>query len=378
MSEKAAVLDPLADLVHRDVSAAQAEALRSDGEVPPETLQRLQNLAALLELRAATRPPAPPPSRLPLAAAFVATLLVASALLFVRVPSTEIELDAVVSELSFVAATELSLTRPVDLTVVGLSGLTAARLPDRAPAPPGTAPTQAVKLSATGPDASISLDPIAVPAQTRIWVRRTSQARQYRLSFRSPSPTPMSVRAYFMGQVRVGSTAAEPAVLTAPSPREIAFESDSNHLAIDLGTGAGALPLFRQRLAVSSVSLTSVEDDPSGERPSARPLSSLRSGALHFESLEGAEKTLRAGELIALHGARGDLRTLELDGETIALAFHGTVRDIRAGAGEHPHSLMPTLLDWLRRRHGLSLLWGAALYGFGLLTAMRRWWRGAA
>ena len=36
---------------------------------------------------------------------------------------------------------------------------------------------------------------------------------------------------------------------------------------------------------------------------------------------------------------------------------------------------MPTLLDWLRQRQGLSLLWGTALYLFGIVTTFRRWWR---
>jgi hypothetical protein len=36
---------------------------------------------------------------------------------------------------------------------------------------------------------------------------------------------------------------------------------------------------------------------------------------------------------------------------------------------------MPTWLEWLRARHGLSLLWGTALYLFGLAVGVLRWWR---
>jgi hypothetical protein len=35
---------------------------------------------------------------------------------------------------------------------------------------------------------------------------------------------------------------------------------------------------------------------------------------------------------------------------------------------------MPTYLEWLRARHGLSLLWGTTLYLFGVIVGALRWW----
>jgi hypothetical protein len=34
---------------------------------------------------------------------------------------------------------------------------------------------------------------------------------------------------------------------------------------------------------------------------------------------------------------------------------------------------MPTYLEWLKARHGLSLFWGTSLYLFGLAAAALRW-----
>jgi hypothetical protein len=73
--------------------------------------------------------------------------------------------------------------------------------------------------------------------------------------------------------------------------------------------------------------------------------------------------------------ASGTILTLDLREDGIAARFQGTVREMRAGAGDHPRSLMPTLLEWLRQRQGLSLLWGTALYLFGIAMTLRRWWR---
>ena len=44
-------------------------------------------------------------------------------------------------------------------------------------------------------------------------------------------------------------------------------------------------------------------------------------------------------------------------------------------SGDEPRSLMPTLLEWLRKRQALSLLWGTALYLSGIALTLRRWWR---
>jgi hypothetical protein len=44
------------------------------------------------------------------------------------------------------------------------------------------------------------------------------------------------------------------------------------------------------------------------------------------------------------------------------------------GAGDEPRSIMPSLVTWLRQRQGLSLLWGTALYLFGVTTTLRKWW----
>jgi hypothetical protein len=44
------------------------------------------------------------------------------------------------------------------------------------------------------------------------------------------------------------------------------------------------------------------------------------------------------------------------------------------GSGEGRRTLMPTYLEWMRARHGVSLLWGTTLYLFGLIAGALRWW----
>jgi hypothetical protein len=44
------------------------------------------------------------------------------------------------------------------------------------------------------------------------------------------------------------------------------------------------------------------------------------------------------------------------------------------GAGEGHRSLMPTRLEWLQARHGLSLLWASSLYLMGIIGVVLHWW----
>lgn len=96
---------------------------------------------------------------------------------------------------------------------------------------------------------------------------------------------------------------------------------------------------------------------------------------LYFQSLNGKERSLRPGEKIRFEQVRGEIRTLRLDDNQIALKFHGHVQGMSTGSPENRSSLMPTCLEWLSARHSLSLFWGTTLYLFGLITGILRWWR---
>ena len=72
----------------------------------------------------------------------------------------------------------------------------------------------------------------------------------------------------------------------------------------------------------------------------------------------------------------GEIRMLRLTDDHIALQLHARVRGMSTGSGDTDRSLMPTWLEWLYARHGMSLLWGTTLYVFGLIAGILRWWRG--
>jgi hypothetical protein len=92
-----------------------------------------------------------------------------------------------------------------------------------------------------------------------------------------------------------------------------------------------------------------------------------------MDSLNSERRTLRPGEAIEFERSLGYVRTLSFDANSISLQYQGKARGMTTGFGETRTDLMPTMLEWLRARHGLSLLWGSTLYIFGMVVGVLRW-----
>jgi hypothetical protein len=132
--------------------------------------------------------------------------------------------------------------------------------------------------------------------------------------------------------------------------------------------------MFSSQLSVSNLSLFHIDEFLDTDRTVIRRASTILSGTLYFAALNDQERKLRPGEMLHFVQSQGEFRTLRLQDDYIDLKFHGRVRGMGVGSGENRQSLMPTWLEWLRARHGLSLLWGTTLYLLGLIAAVLRWW----
>jgi len=330
---------------------------------------------------AAARAPAPSivatPNRWIPALVFFATLVVASVLLFVRVSATPVELTGTFSGLGFVSAREQPLGRPIRLAALGTAGVKHVQLPEEvAPAEDVTALRVAAGESADAKQAgSIVMDRIVVPEGTRVWLSSTDVPRQYRLSLRAAVPAPIEVHADVMGAVSFAPSNSSRSAIVLRAPRAVDFESSGGTLDLDLTLAPGAPAPRWEQLVVHDLRLHRVEDLQDAKQPLARPVSTIQSGSLYFEALGGSERKLRPGELLRFGAASGTFLTLDLREDGIAATFQGDVREMHTGSGDEPQSLMPTLLEWLRKRQGLSLLWGTALYLSGIALTLRRWWR---
>jgi hypothetical protein len=154
----------------------------------------------------------------------------------------------------------------------------------------------------------------------------------------------------------------------------MALRSNSGLVNLSFSLMGDSRNTFSRQFSTNHLSLFRIEQYNELERTLVRRLSSIKAGTLYFESLNGRSLPLRSGQALDIEVVQGFIRTLELLDDGISLSFHGYVKQIKSGYGEHPRNLMPTYLEWLHARHGLSLLWGSTLYLFGLVVGALRWW----
>lgn len=317
------------------------------------------------------------PNRWLPALVFFTTLLIASVLLFVHVSATPIELTGTFTGLSFVSARQQPLGRPIRVSALGVAGAKSVELPEEVPSDAGATTLRVAIEDTAGGErfGSIVVDRIMVPEGTRVSLSRTDVPWQYRLSLRAGAPGTIAVHADVAGTVSFAPSAAGRTTTRLRAPRAVDITSSSGSLDLDLTLAPGDASPRWEQLDVRELQLYRVEDLQDAARPLARPVSTIQSGSLYFEALGGSERKLRTGELLRFGAADGTFLTLDLRAGEIAATFQGVVREMRSGSGDEPRSLMPTLLEWLRKRQALSLLWGTALYLSGIALTLRRWWR---
>ena len=146
--------------------AALGDALQEDGRIPDEqfaAINRLEHLIALSHTSdRASR------SRWPLIAALAVTLTLVSALLFVRVSDTEIEMNLMLSELTFRLPSRHVVTNVMDVSMLGISGLETIRLPrlaDRSlPADSNSSAVTLTTQDSAGRPGTVTIEPMTSSA----------------------------------------------------------------------------------------------------------------------------------------------------------------------------------------------------------------------
>jgi len=368
-------ISQIRDLFSRKARVLIEDAIRTDGRIPAEEVQSLEHLARLVEICETEDRVPQPRKRWPVIAVLSATLAILSVLLFARVSETEIELELALSEVGFVLPTQQVLTDVLNVSAIGISGLREVRLPRarERPAVNQSEGASAISLSVVsngGRHGAVTLAPLTPSAGTRVWVRHTSLGRQYELSLEGGMVLHVGVN----GPVRIGLPGAPAEQFDFNSPKPIILRSDSGEVTLSLTLPSGSQGMFSRQLSASDFSLFRIEHYSELERTLVHRISTILSGTLYLESLNGRRHPLRPGEALHLEDVHGVIRTLRLLEDRIVLTFHGYVSGIRSGYGENPRSLMPTYLDWLQARHGLSLLWGTTIYLVGILAGALRWW----
>ena len=365
----------LKELLRRRAAAARDRVLDDGGGISAEETDELERLARLVTILGQTeqRPKRP---RWPIAAVLAVTLTVMSALLFLRVSATHVDMDLKVDELAFVMARSETLNAAVPLAELGAAGLAALGLPrykdasGQAHAGSGETWPQ-IKLSVAEPKGGrMTLAPLTPPAGTQIWLGKPRGPGQYSLSLKHDE---IDVKLTLKGWLNLRSPDSADKRDFGRSGRTLVLTGRKRFVGITMKVAEGAQTTFARVIPVSALKLLKAHQDTVGQTPVEE--STIRSGTIHFSELDGVSRPLRAGEKLRLKLSEGHIRALSLAEDHVSFSFRGRLTELTSGAGRGRRNLMPTYLEWLSDQYALSLLWGAVVYVFGLALAIMRWWR---
>lgn len=369
-------LNALRDLLTGKTTQLADESLKSKGSVNSEELKEVENLSRLIKVYEAQHPPEPP-KRWPVALVLVGTLAVLSFLLFARVPETEIELDIQLTEAGFTLTQRQMLTNAWEIETLGLSGLREAQVPRSSQLPrqnfeaDQNSGLSLLLANGAKTQGSLTLSAITLLPGTAVTVQ-PKKANQYRLSFKG---TPLNLQASVFGNIDLSVAGDTAQALEFTSPRPVDMLADSQQVDLDITEPEqSTYQPFSSQIQVQKLSFSRIFYYADEQSSIVKRLSTILSGKLYFESLKGQERLLRPSEDLRFAFSEGEIRSLRWQDDQLHLQFHGTVKGMTVGADETQRSLMPTYLEWLSARHGLSLLWGSTLYMFGIIMGILRWW----
>lgn len=363
--------DALRSLLEAQVRELADAVRASGGQVSGEASANAERLARLVQMQRDLAPPVRTGQRWRMVALFAATLALLSLLLLATVRETEIELDLVVSELRFTLAAHQQLSEPLQLASLGASGLAGASLPGAPPGAGGAAQVLLQAASAPG-GGTISLAPLIGAAGAEVTLRTGDVPNELRLSVKGLDA---SVRADVSGTITALLPRQAKRTIDAATPQAVALAPGPGDVDLDLVALNPSVSPLAPSLSISALALVRIDEVSQGGRSVVRRVSTLHSGSVFFGELAGRELRLRAREALRFGQARGEIRAVRFADGRLVVDFHGRVRGMASGSLDHPRDLMPSWLEWLRANQPLALLWGAALYLFGLLTTLWQWWR---
>jgi hypothetical protein len=129
---------------------------------------------------------------------------------------------------------------------------------------------------------------------------------------------------------------------------------------------------FAREIATGKLALVS-EEVSFADVPENRQLSSVLSGTVYLNALNGKPVVLRPSEALTFSGFKGTFREITPTPDGLNLKAFATVEGMRTGQFPNQRSLMPTWLEWIGARNELWLWWGSALSVFAVLMSVLRW-----
>jgi hypothetical protein len=367
--------------------AEMLESVGKTGGTDAESLAELQRLVALEQIYKSSSAYKRTWQRLPLLIAACVTLAIASFLIFDRIPTSQISLDAKVSEFSFVVKNKSILNRPWSVSGLSVDDAEQLSLPQQ------REPRETVRFTDDQAYATISLsnsadsaakivvNTLVLDSGVRVSIAQRGRDK-FELKLTPVLERPTVLKFTLKGTVTLSYPEGAPTNVAFDLPREAIAITKERPLVVSLNS---TNPLeLAQNIPITDLTFTENQEYYDPQQTILRSVSSVMQATLYQESLNGTELKIREGEDIRFKNLDGTLRSVRIGGAVeksngnpppLAVEFTGTIGDVTIGQGDLQRSGMPSVLEWLAKRQAAVLFWGACLYAIGLVATIWNWYR---
>ena len=307
-------------------------------------------------------------------------MAVVTFLLWKEQHETEVEMEATVSELSFRMPRKQPVMREQFLRALAADTLAGIVVNlDEQFAPPGETCSFNLELSDKPREVdSITVQSLAPPKDWRVRLIRQPGETQVRLTAPPKGdewlPISVSLRGRAQLNTRCGAVKQSREINEAAPVSVTLYVGQETRFRLMPQKGQDAR--FARQIEWEDLILVD-EETYQADTPQERQISSVVKGKLYLTALNGKPYDLRPSERLAFAASKGEIRTLSLATaekdmpEGFVLNAHAKVQAMKAG----DRSLMPNWLELLAAQSGLGLLWGSAIYLFGMAVAVLKYFR---
>ncbi len=354
-------MDKLNKLIAKERKKLVEQTIET-GELPKQDFDRLNRMVKLAAGQRPWRQWSIP------AIAFVIPLALVSFLILKHERETQIELDVTVSAFKATLPQKQQILEKALLSTLQADSL--AGIGDLS-AGDGDC-TLDIEPNAKPLDGdAINLQTVEVPKGWRLGLER--RERHTEIAFSAPPKSSEEIHSTISisGRARVHTNCGD---------QRLNRELENTTIQLRIGqrstlrlTPLETTPLqFARQIDVENLALIS-EEDYLGDAPSLRRTSSVRTGTIYLNSLNGKPLLLRPSETISFGSFAGKLRSISPAAEGLQIQLFATVRGMEAGEEPNRRSLMPSYLQWIAARSELWLWWGSAASVFAILMSALRW-----
>jgi len=298
-------------------------------------------------------------------------------------PNVLIDLDVKTTSVVFRVDAPTVLLDGARATRLGVAGLSSLMFPspDGLLTPvqtgDGTAPLaasiEAPPEKSKVKTAGLTLGHVLLPKGAEVQVaRHEDDPGQWRITIRQPQDA-IALNGTVLGPYLLSSRAgSQGGTLKQGTGFNMAAGSGGD-VHLDL-TGL-VYPRLASRVQVSSISFVQTVEVDGGNQSLVLNRSAIRSGKMILTEVRDSDLELRAGEMLLMDTAAGEINELALDGDLLVLRFRGRVSGLAIHSGVSRDSLMPSTLTWVNDNRRLWLMWTAGASALSTFVLLLRWWK---